>query len=235
MTGSSQRRRSSTTTSRNENHRPRQTQQEQSRDGERVWKVRGRPCFKRNARLTHLPSKLSCQGSTSSRAPCRSSRHSPRLRSSPSSSSLVVSRSQGRSQEASLAPRPTSCSPTPSPPSRCPSARSPICQGLPHSRLDSFEKVVFFLVCVFFGCRCCGFFYCATAHQSGHCTDRVLGWNIWPGGKRSWKFRNRNFHLGSTRGDSSITSQRKKITNIARDGEVVRGVPRGVALRRRRV
>lgn len=150
MTGSSQRRRSSTTTSRNENHRPRQTQQEQSRDGERVWKVRGRPCFKRNARLTHLPSKLSCQGSTSSRAPCRSSRHSPRLRSSPSSSSLVVSRSQGRSQEASLAPRPTSCSPTPSPPSRCPSARSPICQGLPHSRLDSFEKVVFFFGLRFF-------------------------------------------------------------------------------------
>ena len=150
MTGSSQRRRSSTTTSRNENHRPRQTQQEQSRDGERVWKVRGRPCFKRNARLTHLPSKLSCQGSTSSRAPCRSSRHSPRLRSSPSSSSLVVSRSQGRSQEASLAPRPTSCSPTPSPPSRCPSARSPICQGLPHSRLDSFEKVVFFFWFAFF-------------------------------------------------------------------------------------
>lgn len=113
MTGSSQRRRSSTTTDETKTTDPRQTQQEQSRDGERVWKVRGRPCFKRNARLTHLPSRLSCQGSTSSRAPCRSSRHSPRLRSSPSSSSLVVSRSQGRSQEASLAPRPTSCSPTP--------------------------------------------------------------------------------------------------------------------------
>ena len=214
LTGSSQRRRSSTTTSRNENHRPTtDTARAEQRRGEGMEGQRaakgfsgGGPCFKRNARLTHLPSKLSCQGSTSSRAPCRSSRHSPRLRSSPSSSSLVVSRSQGRSQEASLAPRPTSCSPTPSPPSRCPSARSPICQGLPHSRLDSFEKVVFFLVCVFFGCRCCGFFYCATAHQSGHCTDRVLGWNIWPGGKRSWKFRNRNFHLGSTRGDSSITS-----------------------------
>ena len=156
MTGSSQRRRSSTTTSRNENHRPRQTQQEQSRDGERVWKVRGRPCFKRNARLTHLPSKLSCQGSTSSRAPCRSSRHSPRLRSSPSSSSLVVSRSQGRSQEASLAPRPTSCSPTTT---RLLVALAPITDLSRLTTLASrqLREVVFFLVCVFLAVAVAGF------------------------------------------------------------------------------
>ena len=230
MTGSSQRRRSSTTTSRNENHRPRQTQQEQSRDGERVWKVRGRPCFKRNARLTHLPSKLSCQGSTSSRAPCRSSRHSPRLRSSPSSSSLVVSRSQGRSQEASLAPRPTSCSPTPSPPSRCPSARSPICQGLPHSRLDSFEKVVFFFWFAFF---------LAVAVAGFSTVLQLISRDLYRSRARveylarregSWKFRNRNFHLESTRGDSSIITEEED--NKHRDDE---GGGAAAAAARRRV
>ena len=42
-------------------------------------------------------------------------------------------------------------------PSRCPSARSPICRCLPHSRLDSFEKLCFFLVCVFLAVAVAGF------------------------------------------------------------------------------
>lgn len=157
------------------------------------------------------------------------------LASTPFVSVIVVSRrrSQGRSQEASLAPRPTSCSPTTT---RLLVALAPITDLSRLTTLASrqLRESCFFFGLRFFGCRCCGFFYCATAHQSGHCTDRVLGWNIWPGGKRSWKFRNRNFHLGSTRGDSSIINLRKRITNIARDGEGVR-VPRSVALRRRRV
>ena len=121
MTGSSQRRRSSTTTSRNENHRPRQTQQEQSRDGERVWKVRGRPrglveeghvSNVTHASLTFLRN-FHARGARllGRRAVRRDTRlDSVRLRHRRLSSS--VSRSQGRSQEASLAPRPTSCSPT---------------------------------------------------------------------------------------------------------------------------
>ena len=119
-------------------------------------------------------------------------------------------------------------------PSRCPSARSPICRCLPHSRLDSFEKLCFFLVCVFLAVAVAGF---STVLQliirdtvQIACSGGISG----PAGRDPGKCPNRNFHLGSTRGDSSITSQRKRITNIARDGEGVR-VPRSVALRRRRV
>ena len=229
MTGSSQRRRSSTTTDETKTTDPRQTQQEQSRDGERVWKVSGRPCFKRNARLTHLPWRLSCQGSTSSRAPCRSSRHSPRLRSSPSSSSLVVSRSQGRSQEASLAPRPTSCSPT----LLVALALDHRSVKAYHTRVSTASKLLFFLVCVFLAVAVAGF---STVLQLiiRDTVQIACSGGISSPGRDPGKCPNRNFHLGSTRGDSSITSQRKRITNIARDGEGVR-VPRSVALRRRRV
>ena len=96
------------------------------------------------------------------------------------------------------------------------------------------REVVFFWF-AFFGCRCCGFFYCATVHHFGlllPCTDRVLRWNI-----------SREEIPGNVQTEISISgalvvpraSQRKRITNIARDGEGVRGVPRSVALRRRRV
>ena len=66
------------------------------------------------------------------------------------------------------------------------------------------------------------------------CTDRVLRWNIsreeilemskqkFPSREHSWCLEH---HI----------KKRKRITNIARDGEGVRGVPRSVALRRRRV
>ena len=185
----------------------------------------GGPCFKRNARLTHLPSKLSCQGSTSSRAPCRSSRHSPRLRSSPSSSSsLVVSRSQG-SQEASLAPRPTSRTP-----SRCPSDH----RSVKATRVSTASRSCVFLVCVFWLsllrvfqlCYSSSFWTTAALYRSCAQVEYLAGRDP-----------------GNVQTEISISgalvvpraSQRKRITNIARDGEGVRGVPRSVALRRRRV
>ena len=91
-----------------------------------------------------------------------------------------------------------------------------------------------FLVCVF-GCRCCWvFLLCYSVHFGLllPCTDRVLRWNI-----------SREEIPGNVQTEISISgalvvpraSQRKRITNIARDGEGVRGVPRSVALRRRRV
>ena len=121
MTGSSQRRRSSTTTSRNENHRPTtdtaraEQRGEEGMEGQRAAKglSGGGPCFKRNARLTFLRD-FHARGARllGRRAVRRDTRlDSVRLRHRRLSSS--VSRSQGRSQEASLAPRPTSCSPTP--------------------------------------------------------------------------------------------------------------------------
>ena len=156
------------------------------------------------------------------------------LASTPFVSVIVVSRrrSQGRSQEASLAPRPTSCSPTPT--------RLLVALALDHrsvkayhTRVSTASRSCVFLVCVFLAVAVAGF---STVLQliirdtvQIACSGGISGPGRDPG-----KCPNRNFHLGSTRGDSSITSQRKRITNIARDGEGVR-VPRSVALRRRRV
>ena len=136
-----------------------------------------------------------------------------------------LSSSQG-SQEASLAPRPTSRTP-----SRCPSDH----RSVKATRVSTASRSFFGLR--FFGCRCCGFFYCATVFILDHCcpVQIVCSGGI-SRGKRSREMSKQKF---PSREHSWCLEhhikKRKRITNIARDGEGVRGVPLSVALRRRRV